>query len=77
MLVMALSSDFKLISTAFEHCVLRGFLRKLCSANMTLTQSTCMVFKHLLHPQKVLAALGHAYNTLYAMFKRKTEIDCR
>ena len=64
------------ISVAFEHCVLRGLSRKLCSASMTLTQSACMASRPLripgrvvsvkLHPQEVPAARGHAY----AMFKR-------
>ena len=52
------------ISVAFEHCILCGYSRKPCSANMTLTQSVCMAFKHFcvicvnLHPQKFLATLG-------------------
>ena len=68
------------IAVAFEHCVLCGLSRKLCSANMTLTQSVCMASRLLriqgraisvkLHPQKVLAAHGHA------MCNVQTQLQC-
>ena len=67
------------ISVAFEHCVLRGLSRKLCSASMTLTQSACMASRPLripglvvsvkLHPQKVPAARGHAIRNVQTQRK--------
>ena len=67
------------ISVAFEHCVLRGLSRKLCSASMTLTQSACMASRPMhipgrvvsvkLHPQKVPAARGHAIRNVQTQRK--------
>ena len=67
------------ISVAFEHCVLLGLSRKLCSASMTLTQSACMASRPLripghvvsvkLHPQKVPAARGHAIRHVQTQWK--------
>ena len=74
------------IAVAFEHCVLRGLSWKLCSANMTVTQSVCMASRLLriqgraisvkLHPQKVLAAHGHAMRNVQTQLQ-STVFYCR
>ena len=61
------------IAVAFEHCVLRGLSRKLCSANMTLTQSVCMASKLMRIQGRAISVKLHPLPhmvTQCAMFKR-------
>ena len=69
-----------LISVQFKCCIFCGFPRKLCSANMILTQSahTASVLKHILscvvfmklHPQEVFASNTKSMLTEDTVLKR-------